>query len=110
MLKRIVQLTIGFLGIMQGAGVFAQRAQAESVSGPLTSMAPTAPRLCAPYDGDTLFLSEETNLSWHPLVHTASYRLMVTEDPAFTDPVMDLSGIVDTLYSPIGLEPNTWYY
>jgi len=66
--------------------------------------------LVSPAGGTTVFTTFPT-YSWTSSSGAASYRLEVSTDPAFQNPIINQSGITDTSVTPsIALLPRTTYF
>lgn len=72
-------------------------------------LAPPPPALSLPSNGAT-DVSINPIFKWRPSIWATTYRLQVSSDSSFTMPIMDQSGIFDTLYSASGLDHNTTYH
>lgn len=88
--------------------LYADTGSAESGSGSLTSLPPSAPALKSPADGATGILS--TELIWHANTHTSSYNLQVSKVEDFSSTITDEQGLTDTTFTVSGLSGETTYY
>lgn len=106
MLKRIIFFSI--LILVNAQLLFADTGSAESGSGTLTSLPPSAPALSSPADGATGVLSSE--LTWNANTHTSSYNLQVSEFSDFSTTITDESGLIETSYAIPNLSGEITYY
>ncbi|HSL16482.1 MAG TPA: S8 family serine peptidase [Methylomirabilota bacterium] len=76
----------------------------------LATASPTAPALVAPADG-ALNQSARPTFDWSPAAQGESYHIQVASDAAFTNLVIDRSGLTDTEYThTTDLTTNTQYW
>lgn len=81
MKERLFLFLFSILILSNAQILLADTGRAESGSGWLTSLPPSAPTLSSPPDGATGVLSFE--LTWIARIHTASYNLQVSETADF---------------------------
>ena len=91
------------IGLTDGAERVEQAYILTVVSGP-----PSDPTLLSPAD-NSLNVSTSPTLSWEA-VGAASFELTLSRNDAFTDIVLDASGIIGTSFEVTNLEPNTDYF
>ncbi len=73
------------------------------------SALPLAPLLKSPADSAT-GMPVTLHLRWHQSAGAAAYRLQVSRDPAFADPMIDQASIADTSLLASNLDPDAMHY
>lgn len=70
---------------------------------------PAQPALAEPADQavDVLVV---TDLTWYAVPDAEYYHLLLSASPDLSDPIVDQSDLVDTVYTVSGLDNNTTYY
>ena len=50
------------------------------------------------------------DLSWFSQIHTSSYRMLLSNSPDLSSPVINQGNLTDTVYTVSGLESSATYY
>ncbi len=69
-----------------------------------------APNLYAPEDMGSVNQDQPVLLDWSPNGFVQSYGLQVATDAAFTNLVVDISGLAESSYELASVDPNSTYY